>query len=87
MGTKNIIGLSILLSFLLIGLGIFFNFIKIDFHFSFATFILAILGIGAFLLSAGAVLPKDGRSGLTTIMISSTLLILSALSTISISIA
>ena len=86
MGTKKMIGLFILLSFLLIGLGIFFNFIKIDFHLSFATFILAILGIGAFLLSAGAVLPKDGRSGLSTVMIGSTLLLLSALSTVSISI-
>jgi len=86
MGTKKMIGLFILLSFLLIGLGIFFNFIRIDFHLSFATFILAILGIGAFLLSAGAVLPKDGRSGLSTVMIGSTLLLLSALSTVSISI-
>jgi hypothetical protein len=49
-----------------------------------ATFTLTVLGIGAFLLRAGAVLPKDGRSGLTTMMIGASLLVLAILSSIAI---
>jgi len=86
MGIKGIIILIVLLSFFVIVLGVYLNLITIHFSFSFATFALAILGVGAFLVSAGAVLPKGGRSGLSTMAIGGTLLVLSALSTLSISI-
>ncbi len=87
MGIKAIIVLVIILFFVAIALAISFNFIVIGFSPSLATFVLGVLGVGAFLLSAGAVLLRDGRSGLTTMTIGGSLLILAVLSAITISIA
>ena len=87
MGIKAIIILVIALFFVAIIVAISLNLIVIGFTPSLATFVLGVLGIGAFLLSAGAVLPKDGRSGLTTMAIGGSLLLLSILSAITISIA
>ena len=87
MGIKAIIILVIVLFFVAIAFAISFNFIVIGFSPSLATFVLGVLGIGAFLLGAGAVLPKDGRAGLSTMAIGASLLILSALSAVTISIA
>ena len=87
MDIKALIILVIVLFFVVIMLAISFNFIVIGFTPSLATFVLGVLGIGAFLLGAGAVLPRGGRTGLSTMFIGIALLILSALSAITISIA
>ena len=87
MGIKAIIVLVIVLFFVAIAVAISFDWIVIGFNPSLATFVLGVLGVGAFLLGAGAVLPRGGRAGLTTIAIGSSLLILSVLSAITISIA
>lgn len=86
MGIKAIILLVIVLFFVIIAIAISFDLITIGFAPSLATFVLGVLGVAAFLLSAGAVLPRDGRSGLTTMAIGGTLLILSVLSAITITI-
>ncbi len=87
MGIKAIIVLVIILFFVTIAFAISFNWILIGISPSLATFVLGVLGVGAFLLGAGAVLPRDGRAGLTTMAIGSSLLILSGLSTITISLS
>lgn len=84
MGTKAIIVLVIIVFFVGIALAISFGFLAIGFSASLATFVLFVLGVGAFLLGAGAVLPKDGRAGLTTMAIGGSLLVLSVLSAITI---
>ena len=86
MGITAIIILSIVIFFLLIIIAISFNFIAIGFAPSLATFVLAVLGVGAFLLGAGAVLPRDGKVGLSTMAIGGSLIILSLLSAITIKI-
>ena len=86
MGIKVILLLIIILFFVAIVVAIYFDWIIIGFAPSLATFALGVLGVGAFLVSAGAVLPKGGRSGLSTMKIGASLLILSALSTVTISI-
>jgi len=85
MGIKKILMLIVILFFVAIAVALSLNFIVIGFSPSLATFALAVLGVGAFLVSAGAVLPKGGRSGLTTTTIGISLLVLSVLSALTIS--
>lgn len=85
MGIKMILLLIILLFFTSVFIAIYFGYVLIGFSPTFATFLLGVLAVGAFLLGAGAILPRDGRAGLSTIVISISLGVLSALSAITIS--
>ena len=84
MDIKSLLLLVLVVFFILLVAFIKFDWILISFKFSIATFVLLLLGIGSFLLGAGAVLPRGGRSGMSTFAISIMFFALSFFSALSI---